>query len=133
MRAPQALEYAALAGAAIVVSPAGEIVLARGASPELDLGRVARVAAALVEDDTKTFAFGTTCAHAAPIGRGWTMCVVSTHDVQPAVAADRLRRASRILKMALLDAAPRPGPTPGPDAPPAQDFATMLRPRRVEN
>jgi hypothetical protein len=45
-RAPQVLSYAAVTGAALLVSPTGEVVLFAGTA-EADLERVARLAAHL--------------------------------------------------------------------------------------
>jgi hypothetical protein len=45
-RAPQILAYAAFTGAAILVSPTGEVALSSGASVEIDAARIARIVAA---------------------------------------------------------------------------------------
>jgi hypothetical protein len=71
-RAPQVLSYAAVTGAAMLVSPGGEVVLFSGTAAEVDVERIVRVAAALGGASAVTsFAEGTTCVHAAPVCMGW--------------------------------------------------------------
>jgi hypothetical protein len=104
-RAPQILSFAAVTGAAMLVSPSGEVVLFSGAA-EVDVERIARLARALGGADAVTsFAEGTTCVHAAPI---WMLCVLSTVGAYPGDVIERMRRASAVLGLALVD-----GVTPG--------------------
>ena len=132
-RAPQVLSYAAVTGAAMLVSPSGEIALFSGAAAELDLARVARVASGRSGGEAITsFMCGTACVHAAPVCMGWTLCLLSTAGVYPGLVLERLRRASAVLAMALVD-----GPSPrsgggdsGNGAPPAEAFAARLPTRR---
>lgn len=103
-RAPQVLCYAAVPGAAMLVSPSGAVVLFDGDAGEVDVGSMARsVAARAASAGVSSFRFGTTCVHAAPIGRGWALCVLSTAGVHPSFVIERLRRASHVLALALAD------------------------------
>jgi hypothetical protein len=131
-RAPQVLSYAAVTGAAMLVSPSGKIVLFSGTAAEVDVERIVRVAAALGGASAVTsFAEGTTCVHAAPVCMGWMLCVLSTVGTYPGQVIERLRRASVVLALALVDGvAPGSGGGPGPDGAPAQVFADRLPARR---
>jgi hypothetical protein len=126
-RAPEVIAYAAVPGAAMLVSPAGEVVMFKGAAPEVDLPRVARVAAGLSSEEPRSFTVGHTCVHAASISLGWTLCILSSVSMQPGFAVERLKKASHVLELALKDTPVRP---PGGDAPretegaPTQVFAT---------
>ncbi|MBX3193322.1 MAG: hypothetical protein KF819_40445 [Labilithrix sp.] len=103
-RAPRILSYAAAPGAAMLVSPAGDVALFSGAALELDLARVARAASALgATRELASFHVGDACAHVATVCHGWTLCVVSTAGVHPSFVIERLRRASAVFAMALLD------------------------------
>lgn len=103
-RAPQVLSYAAVAGAAMLVSPLGAVVLFSGDAPEVDADKIARIASALAAGrDARSFRVGAMCVHAAPVCLGWTLCVLSTAGVHPSFVIDRLQRASRVLALALTD------------------------------
>jgi hypothetical protein len=130
-RAPEVLAYAAVPGAAMLVSPLGEMVMFSGAAPEVDLARVARVATGLVQDTPRTFTVGHTCVHAAPIALGWTLCVLSSVGMQPGFAQERLEKASHVLELALLDApfAPPGGDRSGDEGAPSQVFVSPVRAR----
>ena len=130
-RAPQILSYAAVTGAAMLVSPSGEVVLFSGTA-EVDVERVVRVAAALGGASAVTsFAEGTTCIHAAPVCMGWMLCILSTVGAYPGQVIERLRRASEVLALALVDGvATGSGGGPGPDGAPAEVFAARLPARR---
>ena len=83
-RAPQVLSYAAVAGAAMLVSPLGAVVLFSGDAPEVDADKIARIASALAAGrDARSFRVGAMCVHAAPVCLGWTLCVLSTAGVHP--------------------------------------------------
>lgn len=129
-RAPQVLAYAAVAGAAMIVSATGEIVLSSGEAIEVDLARIARIAASC--DAVRSFRHGTICVHIAPISRGWSLCVLSTAGVQPMLVVERLRRASYVLALALIDGMPpnQGGPN-GEGGAPAELFARIDRKSRV--
>jgi hypothetical protein len=102
-RAPQVLSYAAVTGAALLVSPRGEVVLRSGAA-EVDDARVARLAAALGGSTALvSFAHGSSCVHAAPVCMGWMLCVLSTVGAAPGQVIERLQRASAVLALALVD------------------------------
>jgi hypothetical protein len=130
-RAPQVLLYAAVAGAAMLISPAGAVVLFSGEAPEIDIARVARSAAALSGHDSISFRVGATCVHAAPVCLGWVLCVLSTAGVQPSLVIDRLRRASHVLALALTDGV-RPGGSSGSGggSAPNEVFAERLSERK---
>lgn len=103
-RAPQILSFAAVTGAAILVSPGGEVVLSSGSVDELDTESVARIARDRGGADVLTsFRCGSTCVHAAPICTGWMLCILSTTGVYPGLVVERLLRASSVLALALLD------------------------------
>lgn len=109
-RAPQVLSYAAVPGAAMLVSPSGAVVLFRGDAPEVDADRIARTATALgASHEVTSFRVGTVCVHAAPVCQGWTLCVLSTAGVHPSFVIERLRRASHVLALALEDGVGRGG------------------------
>lgn len=106
LRAPQALAFAGLTGAAMVLSPAGEVALFSGSAQDIDAGQVARIAVRALraaKDDLVSFSYEGCRVHAAPLGLGWTLCVMSNVGVYPAAVADRLRRALRFLTVALRD------------------------------
>lgn len=127
-RAPQVLSYAAITGAAILVSPSGEIVLFSGAAAEIDVERVARLAARLGgRDDVVSFAEAGACVHAAPVCMGWMLCIVSTVGASAGQIVERLRRACAVLALALVD-----GPSPrssggerGGGGAPSEAFVTI--------
>jgi hypothetical protein len=96
-RAPKVLEYAAATGSAALVSPQGEVVLAHfGADLEA------------------------TCVHTIPVCHGWSLLVSVPAGMT--CLGDRLRKASRVLALALTDA-PRPEPPDGAQGAPAMVFA----------
>ena len=110
-RAPQVLAYAAVPGAAMLISPAGEVVLLSGDACGIDVARVARAATAIgAARGPTSFRSGSTCIHSAPICQGWTLCVLSNAGVHPAFVFERMRRASRVLALALSDGS---GPSSG--------------------
>jgi hypothetical protein len=118
-RAPQVLDYAAAPGAAVLVSPDGDIALSSAPSLDIDLAHVARMATALGGARAVTsFASGGACVHAAPVRSGWMLCVVSLAGVSPVVTLERLRRAAHVLALALLDGA-APGTSGGSSGGPA--------------
>jgi hypothetical protein len=131
-RAPQVLSYAAVTGAAMLVSPRGEVVL-RSGSTEVDVERVARLAEHRgAATAVVSFAHGNTCVHAGPVSMGWMLCVLSTVGVYPGQVIERLHRASHVLALALADGvAPRSGGGGhGPAGAPAEVFATRWPARR---
>ena len=104
VRAPEILAYVGIAGAAMLVSPAGVVVLVSGDATEVDAGRIARIAAARRDGEAVwSFRVGSTCVHTASVCHGWTLCVLSTAGVPPSLVSDRLRRASYVLALALMD------------------------------
>lgn len=130
-RAPQVVSYAAVAGAAMLVSPRGAVVLSSGEASEVDAGRIAESVASLgASDAISSFRVGTACVYAAPVCSGWALCVVSTTGVQPSVVIERLRRASHVPALALADSN-APGPHgSGSGGAPAEVFAARLPPRK---
>ena len=124
-RAPQVLAYAAAPGAAMLVAPSGAVVLFSGEATEVDAARIGRAAAAALgaTRDVSSFRVGTTCAHAAPVCHGWTLCVLSTAGVQPSLVIERLRRASHVLALALFDGNTPPPGDSGSGGAPAEVFA----------
>jgi hypothetical protein len=71
---------ASLTGAAMVLSPAGEVALCSGSVQDIDAGQVARIAVRALraaKDDLVSFSYEGCCVHAAPLGLGWTLCVMS--------------------------------------------------------
>jgi hypothetical protein len=129
-RAPQVLSYAAVTGAAMLISPAGAVVLFSGEAPEIDLARVAQAAAALAKQDSRSFRVGATCVHAAPVCLGWVLCVLSTAGVHPSLVIERLRRASHVLALALMDGVGPGGSGTRGGSAPAEVFAERLPRRR---
>lgn len=130
-RAPEILSYCALAGGAFLISPSGAVALRTGSAADIDATRVARVALARAsrhEGNILSFVDGRTCVYAAAVGQGWTLCVLSTLGVQPVALVERLRRASHVLALALVDSGPRgPGGNPPNDGgAPAEVFAALL-------
>jgi hypothetical protein len=104
IRAPQILSYAAVPGAAMLVAPSGAVVLFSGEASELDVSRIGQAVAALGgSHDMSTFRVGTACVHAARVCQGWTLCVLSTAGMAPSFVIERLRRASNVLALALVD------------------------------
>ena len=102
-RAPQILSFAAVTGAAMLVSPHGEVVLVSGSS-EVDIERVVRLAEALGgSSKVVSFTHDGTCVHAAPVCLGWMLCVLSTVGAYPGQIIERLQRASAVLALALVD------------------------------
>jgi len=101
-RAPQILSYAAVTGAAMLVSPTGEVALFSGAAPEVDIARIARVAQARCGRSlVASFPWNTVCVHATPVAMGWVLCVISTAGTYPGHIMERVRRASAVLALAL--------------------------------
>ena len=76
------------------------------------------------------FRVGTTCVHAAPVCHGWTLCVLSTAGVHPSFVVDRLRRASHVLALALVDGVAPDPQASGNGGAPAEVFAARLPARR---
>jgi hypothetical protein len=113
-RAPQIVDYAAAPGAAFVVAPGGAVVLAGGAATDADVEHIARLAAALsTSHDAVSFAHESTCVHAVPVRGGWTLCVLSTTGLSPALVAERTKKAAYVLGLALVDAGPARSPSGG--------------------
>ncbi len=131
-RAPQVLSYAAVTGAAMLVSPSGEVVLRSGAT-EADVERVARLAEHLGGNNAVvSFAHGNTCVHAAPVCVGWMLCIMSTVGAYPGQVIERLHRARAVLALALVDSVSpgAGGGRHGPDGAPAEVFAAPLQARK---
>jgi hypothetical protein len=106
-RAPQVLSYAAVPGAAMLVAASGAVVLYSGEVSENDASRIGKAVAALGgHHDGSSFRVGTTCVHGALVCQGWTLCVLSTSGVHPSLVIERLRRASKVLALALFDGVP---------------------------
>jgi hypothetical protein len=132
-RAPEILSYAAVTGAAMLVSPNGEVVLFTGAAAELDIERIARRARGFGgSENVVSFSDATTCIHAGPVCRGWMLCVLSTMGAAPAQVIERLRRASSVLALALVDGggARSRGGGSGSGGLPAEVFARQPSPRK---
>lgn len=116
-RAPEVLAFAAGGGVAVLVAPDGGLAMASEGSLDLDLDldldRVARLASRL-GGARRAIAFSLegACVHAAPVHRGWMLCVASRDPVSPLARAERARRAAHVLALALADAAP-PGSSSG--------------------
>jgi hypothetical protein len=128
VRAPQVIEYAAVMGAAALVSPDGEIVLVSGLVADLDLGRLARTTQMVgAAKGYASFQLGDACVHAGPVRDDWTLCVVSLSEVAPAVVAERLRKAAHVLALALVDGIP---PGAGGAHGPASAEVFVVSPRR---
>lgn len=131
-RAPQILSYAAVTGGALLLAPNGKVVLFSGAAGEADLERIARIAAALgAADKVVAFKEHNVCVHAAPVCMGWTLCVLSTVGAFPGDVVERLRRASAVMALALVDGVPSGGGTggAGPEGAPAEVMARARNPR----
>ena len=111
-RAPQILAYAAVTGAAMLISPAGEVVLFRGSAVDVDansLARLAARAAARADRDVATLAYEGVCVHATALTMGWTLCLISNLGSAPPTVLDRLERAGKAMRLALLDGPPPSG------------------------
>ena len=132
IRAPQVIQYAAVPGAAMLVSPAGAVVLWTGDAGEVDAVRVARSVAGLgARHEVTSFRIGTACVHAAPVCHGWMLCVLSTSGVNPSFVIERLRRASYVLALALVDGVAPGGPgDAGSGGAPAEVSAALLPARK---
>jgi hypothetical protein len=133
-RAPQILSYAAVTGAAMLVSPSGEVALFSGAAPEVDVTRIARVAQARCGTSAvASFPWGSICVHSVPVSMGWVLCVLSTGGASPGHVIERARRASAVLALALADSGvPNAGGgdgSPGSGAP-AEVLAARLAERK---
>jgi hypothetical protein len=106
-RLPQVLDFAAVTGAAMLLAPSGEIACESGSALELDTAHLARLAARAVRTAGDrahvSFSHAGVCVHAAPIGAGWALCIVSSVGAQPSAVLDRLTRAGRVLALALRD------------------------------
>jgi hypothetical protein len=103
-RAPHILSYAASGGAALLISPRGDVALLEGAAPELNLERLARVTQGRCGCSvTVSFAWGSTCVYGIPIAMGWVLCVLPADGVHPGHVLERLRRASAVLALAFED------------------------------
>lgn len=120
-RAPQILSYAAVGGAALLVAPSGEVVMMSGSVAEMDLDRVAHLANAAAAASRRSFKVGSACVHVTPITAGWTLCAIST-EIAPGVILERLRRASAVMALALVDGgSPRsPGGGSAPSGSPTE-------------
>ena len=116
----------------MLVSPTSEVVLFSGAT-EADLDGIARIAGAL-GGAAKVVAFKdeNTCVHAAPVCMGWMLCLLSTVGAYPHDVVERLRRASAVMALALVDGVPpgSGGGHSGPDGAPAEVFAARLSVRK---
>jgi hypothetical protein len=113
-------------GAAMLVAPSGEVALFSGTDAEVDLEHIARVARALDgAESVVSFKHDNVCVHAAPVCLGWMVCVLSTVGAYPGQVVERLRRASAVLALALVDgvSSGSGGGRPGPDGAPAEVFA----------
>ena len=96
IRAPEILSFAAVTGAAMLVSPRGEVVLASGSTSDADGDRIARIARAQGGGERITsFTFGTICVHTAPVCMGWMLCVLSTSGVSSSTASPALAQSWR--------------------------------------
>jgi hypothetical protein len=128
VRAPQILSYAAVGGAALLVAPSGELVMASGSAVGLDLDRVARLARA-ASASRRSFKVGDACVQATAITAGWTLCAIS-RGIQTGVIRERLQRASAVMALALLDGGSQgsPGAGPAPNSAPIE-LALTVRPR----
>jgi hypothetical protein len=136
-RVPQVLEWAAIAGAAVLLSPEGIVVATAGRDTDLAEARIARVLRerrGSVAGEVRSFSLRPdACVHALALGMGWTLCVVSTLGVRPRVVLERLRRAGRVLALAFVEGAlPTPGERgrgSGGGGAPAEVFAHAVRRR----
>lgn len=129
-RAPEILSYAAAGGAALLVAPGGEIVMVSGSIAPLDADRVARIASTAASDPRRSFTVGGACVYVAPVTAGWALCAISA-GVSPGAILERLRRASTVMALALVDGGDAPRSTGGGSAPsgaPAE-VTVRVRPR----
>lgn len=131
-RAPQILSYASVGGAALLVAPSGEIVMMSGNSSGFDLDRVARLVSTASSDPRRSFKVGSACVHLTPVTAGWTLCAVST-GIQPGVILERLRRASAVMALALVDGGTVPGSPGGGSAPSGAPAEVALAVRQRAN
>jgi hypothetical protein len=133
-RAEDVLAYVGVTGAAMLVSPEGEVAMTRGAVDALDVQAVARTATSSgAADRLVHFTVGGACVHAAPVFGGWVLCVVSTYPVAPVEMTERVAKAAYVLRPAFTDGTrgitPR-RPGGGGEPPTAEVFAFAGRPRR---
>jgi hypothetical protein len=133
-RAPQVLSYAAVSGAAFLISPKGEVALFAGSSTDVDMVRVAHVASQRLANGSEVISFchEDRCVYAAPVAMGWVLCILSTIGLLPSMTVERLRRSSALLALALVS-----GPTTsssgsheGGGGAPAEVFAARLPSRK---
>lgn len=104
VRAPQIVDYAAAGGGAVLVSPTGDVILSRGTIDDLERRLVVRTARQLgAGDGLVSFQVGRFCVHAAPVRDGWLLCTFSCTSISPTVLVDRLKRASQVMALALVD------------------------------
>jgi hypothetical protein len=115
-RAPEILSYAAAGGAALLVAPSGEIVMVSGSIGPLDPDRVARIASSAASDPRRSFKVGGACVYVAPVTAGWALCAISS-GISPGAVLERLRRASAVMALALVDGGDAPRSTGGGSAP----------------
>lgn len=90
-----------MSGAALLVSPRGEVALVSGTALDVDLEGIARRAIAV--GGANAHEVGNACVHALPVTMGWMLCVVSTLRVHPGPILERLRRAGAVMALALVD------------------------------
>lgn len=103
-RAPQIVDYAAAGGGAVLVSPAGDVILSRGSIDDLERRLVVRTARQLgATERLASFQVGRFCVHAAPVRDGWILCTLSCASISPTILVARLKRASHVMALALLD------------------------------
>lgn len=116
----------------MLVSPAGAVVLSTGDAAEVDAARVARTVVGLgARHEVTSFRLGTVCVHAAPVCQGWMLFVLSTAGVNPTFVIERLRRASYVLALALVDGVDPGGPgDAGSGGAAAEVFAARLPARK---
>lgn len=127
-RAPQILSYAAVGGAALLVAPSGELVMVSGSVAGIDLQRVARLARGM-SSTRGPFKIGDACVHAAPVTAGWTLCAIAV-GIDPRIIADRLRRASGVMALALVDGGASGSGGSAPSGSPAEIAVGDGRPSR---
>ena len=130
-RAPQILSYAAVGGAALLVAPSGEIVMASGSVAGMDVDRVASLAKGAASPSRRSFKVGGACVHVTPITAGWTLCAIST-GIEPRIILERLRRASAVMALALVDGG-SPGSRGGGSAPSGSPAEVALPIRQRAN
>jgi hypothetical protein len=98
----------------MLVTPKGEVVMVSGSAADVNLAKIARQANALGAAETRrAFKVGSACVHALPITMGWMLIVVSTVAVHPGPILERLRRASAVMALALVDVDPPTSPGGG--------------------